>query len=286
VADEHFLRTFGIPLLRGRNFAATDTPDQPTVALVNQALVRRFFPNDDPVGRRVHLGQPGATAVAGSARASADLTVVGVIGDVRNHGLAEPVEPQLIALYRQMPALNFGFKELVVRTSQEPHEITGAIAGELRRRDPEIPLAEVSTVDEMVAQQSSDRRFTTALLGAFAALGVVLAIVGVYGLVSCLVAERTHEIGVRIAIGAQRANVVWLVMRPALTTGAIGAALGLLGAWELRQLLDTLVFGVSTADPVTYIGGAALLLAAVAGATVLPVRRATRVDPIVTLRHE
>lgn len=286
VADEHFVSTFGIPVLRGRNFAPADTPDRPTVALVNQTLVRRFFPSGDPIGKRVHLGQPGTNPIAGSPRASADLTIVGVIGDVRNHGLADPADPQLIALYRQMRALNFGFKELVVRTSQEPYAIRTAVADELRRMDPDMPLAEVSTVDDMVVQQTSDRRFTTLLLGMFAGLGVVLAIVGVYGVISYLVGERTHEIGVRMALGARHSTVIWLVMRPAIGMAAAGAALGLGGAWELRQLIDSVLFGVSTTDPPSYIGATTLMLAAIVAATAIPARRATRVDPVLALRDE
>jgi putative ABC transport system permease protein len=286
VADEHVLATYGIPLIAGRNFAPTDTPDRTNVAVVNQTLVQRFFPNENPIGKRVHLGQPGTSPVAGSARASVDLTIVGVMGDVRNRGLAEPVEPQVIALYRQIPALNFGFKEIVVRTSQEPHAIAAALADALRRMDPEMPLAEVATIDELIGQQTSDRRFTTALLGIFAVLGIVLAIVGVYGVISYLVSERRHEIGLRMALGARRGNVIWIVMRPSLVMGGIGTALGLAGAWEMRQIADALVFGVSTADPATYAGGAAILLVAVIAATAIPARRATRVDPMVALRGE
>ena len=284
VADEHLLATYGIRLLAGRDFAPTDTAERPPVALINQTLARRFFPNEDPIGRRVHLGEPGTTPVAGSARASVDFTIVGVMSDVRTRGLAEPPEPLAIALYRQVPALNFGFKEIVVRTSQDPHAVVTALADVLRRMDPDMPLAEVATIDELIVQQTSDRRFTTALLGVFAGLGIALAIVGVYGVISFLVVERTHEIGLRMALGARRGTVVWFVMRPALTMAAVGAALGLAGAWELRRAIESLVFGVSSSDPATYAGGAALLLAAVVAATAIPARRATRVDPMVALR--
>ena len=286
VADEHLLSTLGIPLLRGRNFAATDTPTEPTVALVSQSLARKFFRGGDPIGTRVHLGDPGVTPVAGSSRASMDATIVGVIGDVRNRGVGNPPEPQLIVLYRQAPALNFGFKELIVRTTQDPNAIVAAVANQLRRMDPDMPLAEVSPVNELISRQTSDRRFTTTLLTLFAVLGVVLATVGVYGVVSYVAAERTHEIGVRVALGARRRDVLWLVMRPALAMAGVGAALGLSGAWTLRRLLDTLVFGISTADPMTYGGGSLLLLATVLAAALVPAWRATRVDPIVTLRFE
>lgn len=286
VADEHLLATYGAPLLRGRNFAPSDTPSQPPVAMVNATLARRFFPNDDPVGEKIHLGEPGLVPVRDDSRASLDLRIIGVYGDVRNAGLAKPVEPQVLVLYRQVPALNFGFKDIVVRTSQEPHAIVGAMADELRRMDPEIPLAETDTVDEIIVRQTSDRRFTTALLGIFAFLGIALSVIGVYGVLASLVSERVHEIGIRRALGAQHGNIVWLVLQPALVMGGIGAAIGLGCAWALREIMNKLVFGISTADPVTFLAGAALLLIAVIAATLVPAWRATRVDPMVALRYE
>ena len=286
VADEHLLATYGAPLLRGRNFAPSDAPSEPPVAMVNATLAQRFFMNQDPVGKKIHLGEPGLVPVSHDTRASLDLTIVGVYGDVRNEGLAKPVEPQVLVPYRQVPALNFGFKDIVVRTSQEPHAIIGAMANQLRRMDPEIPLAEPDTIDEIIAHQTSDRRFTTALLGIFAVLGIALSVIGVYGVLMSLVAERTHEIGIRRALGAQHQNIVWLVLEPALVMGGIGAAIGLGSAWALREVMNKLVFGISTGDPTTFAAGAVLLLIAVIAATMVPAWRATRVDPMVALRDE
>ena len=286
VADEHLLAAYGAPLLRGRNFAPSDTPAEPPVAMVNATLARRFFANEDPVGKRIHLGEPGLVPVRDDSRASLDLTIIGVYGDVRNAGLVKPIQPQVLVLYRQVPALNFGFKDIVVRTSQDPHAIVGAMTDELRRLDPEIPLAETDTIDEIIVHQTSDRRFTTLLLGIFAVLGMVLSVIGVYGVLASLVAERVHEIGIRRALGAQHENIVWLVLEPALVMGGVGAAIGLGAAWALREAMNNLVFGISTADPVTFGAGAALLLMAVVVATVVPAWRATRVDPMIALRHE
>jgi putative ABC transport system permease protein len=286
VADEHLLATYGAPLLRGRNFAPSDTPTAPSVAMVNATLARRFFANEDPVGKKIHLGEPGLVPLPHDTRANSDLTIIGVYGDVRNEGLAKPVEPQVLVLYRQVPALNFGFKDIVARTSQEPHAIVAAMGHELQRLDPEIPLAQTDTIDEIIAHQTSDRRFTTALLGIFAVLGIALSVIGVYGVLASLVTERAHEIGIRRALGAQHDNIVWLVLEPALVLGGIGVAIGIGCAWALRQVMSKLVFGVSTADPVTFVSGAALLLIAVIAATILPAWRATRVDPMVALRDE
>ena len=286
VTDEHFLPTLGVPLVRGRNFAASDSETSTPVALINQTAMRRFFSGEDPIGRRVHLGIPGRTPIAGSAELSADLVIVGVIGDMRNQGLKKLPAPQLFALYRQLPAVNFGFKDLMVRTTQDPLSVTSAIRDQLHRLDPDIPLAETMTLDEVVSRQTSDTRFTTVLLVLFAALGTILAVIGVYGVVSYAVSQRTQEIGVRMALGAQTAQVVWLVLRPGIVLGALGVAIGFVGAAATRRLLSTLVFGVSPLDPTTFAAAAGLLLLAVLAACALPARSASRVDPIIALRYE
>ena len=287
LTDEHFLATLEIPLLHGRNFATSDAAGTPVVGLVNQTFVRQYFAREDPLGKRVQLGNPAAIPVPGSAEAAPTyVTIVGVIGDTHNRGLAQPIAPQIICLFRQMPALNFGFKEIVARTSQEPHAIAGAMGQELHRMDADMPLAEIATMDELMIMGTADRRFTTVLLACFAGLGIVLAMVGVYGVIAYLVAERTHEIGIRMALGAQIRNVLWFVARPAMLMSAIGAGLGIAGAWSLRQFLGSMLFGISAVDPVTFLLGGAALLLAVTIAIAAPAWRATHVDPIVALRYE
>jgi putative ABC transport system permease protein len=286
VTDEHFRSTCGIPLLRGRDFATSDTEGRPPVALITQAAAKRFFPGEDPIGRTVHLGMPGDVPPPGSARLSADVTVVGVVGDMRNEGLKEPPSPQVLALYRQLPTVNVGFKDLIVRTARKPTSVAPVIGDRLRRLDPDIPLSEVAAVQEIVSRQTSNTRFTTMLLALFAALGTILALVGVYGVISYAVAQRTHEIGVRVALGARGSEIVWLILRPGIALGAIGAALGLAGAAAARRVLSALLFGISPLDPATFAGATGLLLVAVAAACAIPAIRASRVDPIVALRYE
>jgi putative ABC transport system permease protein len=286
VTDEHFLSTCGIPLVRGRDFAASDRQGGPPVALITQAAVKRFFPGEDPIGRTVHLGKPGDLPPPGSARLSADVTIVGVVGDMRNEGLKQAASPQLLALYRQLPTVNVGFKDLIVRTALKPTSVAPVIAERLRRLDPDIPLSEVAAVREIVLRQTSNTRFTTTLLGLFAALGTILALVGVYGVISYAVAQRTHEIGVRMALGARAGEIVWLILRPGIALGLGGAGVGILGAAAARRVLGSLLFGISPLDPPTFAAAAGLLLFAVAAACAVPAIRASRVDPVVALRYE
>ena len=286
VTDEHFLPTYGIPLVSGRNFEAADSAERPPVALISEAAVRRFFPRENPLGRVVHLGAPGDVPTPGSARISADVTIVGVFRDIRNQGLRDAPAPQIIGLYRQLPTVNVGFKDLGVRTASDPLPIVPAIADRLRRLDPDIPLSEVSTARQIVARQTSNTRFTTTLLGLFAALGTILALVGVYGVISYAVAQRTHEIGVRMALGARRREIVWLILRPGLALGLLGAGAGLAGAVAARRVLSTFLFGISPLDPATFGAAAGLLLFAVGAACAVPAMRASRVDPMIALRYE
>jgi ABC-type antimicrobial peptide transport system permease subunit len=160
------------------------------------------------------------------------------------------------------------------------------IADRLRRLDPDIPLSEVAAVREIVLRQTSNTRFTTTLLALFAALGTILALVGVYGVISYAVAQRTHEIGVRVALGARSGEIVWLILRPGIALGLAGAGLGILGAAAARRVLSSLLFGISPLDPPTFAAAAGLLLFAVAAACAIPALRASRVDPVIALRYE
>ena len=288
VADSHFLRTLGIPLIHGRDFAESDSVATPPVALISEGFKRRYFPTEDPTGRQIHIGPPPFLQIAPGANItdSADVTIIGVMGDFKNAGLALPSEPQITVLYSQHPLVNYGFKDVVIRTAAEPRLLLPEIRRQLHELDPDMPFAEVQTMDEIVEAQTSGQRFTTILLASFAAAGLALAVVGIYGVVSFLVAQRKQELAVRIALGASRARVLWLVLKQGLEMATFGAVIGLLGAWATQKLTSGLLFGVSPVDRVTFAGAAFFLLAAAAIASAIPGARALGIDPARTLRQD
>jgi putative ABC transport system permease protein len=284
VVDAHYSHTLGIPLLRGRDLSDSDRENTPLVALINQAFSARYFPNQDPVGKAIQLHL--ASAMSDGAVYNVRYTIIGVTGNIMNRGVVLPPVPQITTLFRQTPLLNYWFKNLMVRTSVDPLQVAGSIREQLHALDPEVPFAEASTMEQIMTQQAADRRYTTGLLGMFALLGLILSGIGVYGVVSYLVAQRTSEIGLRMALGAQRRDVLWLVIRQGLAMALIGALAGLLAAWLLRQAVSPLVFGISPADPGTFVAAAFLLVTLAAIATYAPARRASAIDPIAALRSE
>jgi len=288
VADSHFLRTLGIPLIHGRDFAESDGVATPAVALISEGFKRRYFPTEDPTGRQIHIGPPPFLQIAPGANItdSADVTIIGVMGDFKNAGLALPSEPQITVLYSQHPLVNYGFKDVVIRTASEPRLLLPEIRRQLHELDPDMPFAEVQTMDEIVEAQTGGQRFTTILLASFAVAGLALAVVGIYGVISFLVAQRKQELAVRIALGASRAHVLWLVLKQGFEMATFGAVIGLLGAWATQKLISGLLFGVSPVDPVTFAGAAFFLLAVAGIASAIPGARALGIDPARTLRQD
>jgi len=288
LADSHYLHTTRIPLLQGRDFSDSDIGKLPRVALVNQAFVDRYMPNVDPVEKELDLGIPGKLlGVPPAPDDQMPLKVVGVIGNVKNLGMARPPAPEIIAFFYQYTSrgYNGGFKFLLARTKGEPTALIPAIRNTLNQIDPDVPLALVRTVEDMMSLQAGDGRFNAILFGVFAGIGMLLAIVGVYGVTSYLIAQRTQEIAVRIALGAQQGSISWLLIKQGIFIGAIGAILGMTGAFILRQGVAKLVYGISPVDPATFIGAAVLLVCFCILAVVVPIKRALRLSPVAAL-HE
>jgi putative ABC transport system permease protein len=288
VVDQHFLRTLGIPLIRGRDFAESDGATSPPVALISEEFKRRYFAKEDPIGRKIHIGPPRSLPVAAEENVTddVDVEIIGVIGDFKNAGLALAPQPQITVLYSQNPLVNGGFKDIVIRTASEPHLVESETRSQLRALDSDLPLAEVQTIDELIERQVGGQRFTTVLLASFAAAGLALAVVGIYGVVSFLVAQRKQEMAVRMALGASRINVLWLVLKQAMEMAAFGAVIGLFGAWAMQRLTSGLLYGISPVDPATFMGAVSFLLAIAAIASAIPAARVSLIDPAGSLRQD
>jgi predicted permease len=289
--DEHYLRTMAIPLIGGRDLAGSDTATSPPVALINEEFARRYFPNQNPVGHEISPGPPPgipAPTLQSFGLSSRRIRIVGVVRNFMNNGVALPPDPQIITLFRQQPALNFGFKDMVVRTAVDPESIVPAVSRELNALDKDIPLGEIRTMEAHMSNQTADTRFTATLLGLFAGLGTILAVIGVYGIVAYLVAQQTRDLGVRVALGASSADIFWLVLRHGLFIGISGVAIGVTGAIAVRQVLLRYLpaSGPSESSPLAIFGTAVAVLVAIGLASTAPARRAVRVDPVQALRSD
>ncbi|MGH9159998.1 MAG: FtsX-like permease family protein, partial [Vicinamibacteraceae bacterium] len=247
------------------------------VVIVNETLARTFYPGEDPLGRRVRPGDEGAW-----------FTIVGVARDVKQGGLAEEIGTELYFNSPQVMAFDEGVRKMnvVVRSSRDPRALFGQIQGTVRRLDASLPVSDLQTMDANVAGSVSRPRFLTLLLTIFAGVALALATVGTYGVLSYSIAQRTKEIGIRMAMGAQGDTVLAMVLLDGLTVAAVGLVLGILGALGLARLLSSLLFGISSTDPTTFVVAPALLALVALAACYLPARRATHVDPMVALRAE
>jgi len=272
-----YLGTMGIPLLRGRALEPRDGADAPAVVLVNQALARRYWPGADPVGSRIRLG--------GAASDAPLRTIVGVVADSVQAGLIDPVRPEVLFPYPQDPVGWYKGTTLVVRTAAAPRLLAEAVKAQVWALGPDLPVTRVRTMEEILAEAVGQDRFKTLLLGLLAGVALLLAAVGIYGVMAYSVGRRAHEIGVRMALGARAAEVFAMVVGQGLRLSALGAALGLVGALGLSRVLAGLLHGVSPTDPGTFAAVTLLLTAVAALACSLPARRAARVDPLVALRE-
>jgi predicted permease len=270
IASPGYFRTMGIPFLRGRDFTNGDHETSPAVAIVNRSLVERLLPGQDPLGQRIRWGRQGRR-----------VEVVGVVGDVRHRGLDARPRPELYVPFRQT---QYGSLTLVVRAAGDPLALAAAVKSQLYAIDPGQPVTALATMKDLLSDSVAGPRFQVTLLGSFAAVALALACVGIYGVISELVAQRTREIGIRLALGGRGADVLGLLLRQGLRLTSLGIALGLAGAFAVTRLLGTLLFEVSPHDPVTYGAVSSLLFAAALLACGVPAWRATRVDPMRALR--
>jgi putative ABC transport system permease protein len=275
-ATPSYFSTLGVPLGAGRFLSPSDRLDTPPVAMINQAFAARYLAGVDPLGQRLMIGSPDRTRPL--------TTIVGVVADYRNNGVTQSVRPEIYIPVRQQTAWNQLF--MLIRTEGSPASILPAARQAVTSLDPEQPVYLIQTLAAAVADSTFQQRMSALLLGIFAAVALVLAAIGIYGVMSYAVSARTQEIGVRLAVGAQRRDVMWLVMRQVLRLSAIGLAIGLLVLVFAGSALESLLFGVRAADPLT-IAIVTLTLAAVAViAAWSPAARASRVDPIQALRTE
>src|SRR5260221_1859867 len=279
VSTPGYFRTFGIPVISGRDFTDHDERTTPGVVIVNEAFARRFFPRENALGKRI-------TPSASNGGKPAPREIIAVVGNVKGRGLnTEPVPEYYIPLTQ----LNFGSMTFCLRTGVDPHSLTSAVRNVVSSMDPDLPLYDIKTMDEYLSASVVTPRFRTMLLEAFAGLALLLTTLGLYGVVAYTVAQRTHEIGVRITLGATRAGVTQMVLRAGFKLTAIGIAIGVVGSLIAARFITSftsLLFGVKPTDTVTFVAVVGVLAAVSLLACYIPARRAAKVDPMIALRYE
>jgi putative ABC transport system permease protein len=273
--SKNYFQTMGIRLMDGRLFDDRDALGSPDVAIVNQTMARTFWGNESPVGRRV---QPGMT--------DPYCTIVGVVEDVKNAGLDKPAGTEIYLPYNQKQGSGLRTGYAVLRAKGDPHSLAGAVRREVQSIDPTIPVADVRLMGDVLSRAQSRPRFLTLLLTLFSGVALLIATVGIYGVISYSVARRSKEFGLRMALGAQSTNILGLVMKQGFVLTVVGVAVGLAAALALTHLMASLLFGIKPTDAITFVSVSALLAAVALGASYIPARRATQVDPIKALRYE
>jgi putative ABC transport system permease protein len=276
-ASPGYFPALGIPLIEGRHLSAADRDGAPLVVVANEAFARQFFPGQSPVGHRVSTNPVDADPHWAE--------IVGVVGSIRQAGLDQDVTPTLYRSYLQEPLPILTRPNLLIRAAGDPALLTSAIRGVMASMDPDQPVFDVKTMEERLSDSLISRRFNAALTGTFAAIATFLAAIGVYGMMSYLVTLRISELGIRLALGARRSQLLVSVFREGIVLSAIGAVIGVAGAMGLSRYLATLLYGVGTHDPGTFAVAVVILVGAVMTACAIPGRRASRTDPVTALRH-
>jgi putative ABC transport system permease protein len=276
VVTPDYFQTMSIPNLKGRSFTEQDRENTPRVIIVNEALASRYWPNENPIAKRLLLFEEGQGKQEW-------LEIVGVVGNVRHKAIEMESMEEVYLPYNQSPG---NFMNLVVRTTSDPASMAPAIRGQVLSVDKDQPVSDIMTMDQRVAKSVAAKRFVMFLLGAFSILALALAAVGIYGVMSYLVTQRTQEIGVRMALGAQRLDVLTLVIKKGMGLAIIGTAIGLVASLALTRLMRSLLFEVTPTDWFTFVIASTVLLIAALLASYIPARRATKVDPLTALRYE
>ena len=269
-----FFATLGIPMVRGREFERGDAVENPRVVVINEAMARREFEGQDAIGQRISFGP-------GPDDQPEWLEVVGVAGNIRQYGVEQEPVPTTYVLHTSSPAQPL---TILVRSAGDPATVAGAIRAGLQSVDAALPITRMRPLDEVIGASLTQRRFNVTLLAVFAGIALILAIAGIYGTVSYAVAQRTQELGIRVALGATRGDVLRLVLWDGLKPVALGLVVGIAGSFLLRSSLDRLVYGVSTSDPTTFLALPVLLAAVAVVASLIPALRASKVDPMTALR--
>jgi putative ABC transport system permease protein len=275
-----YFDALGIPLIRGRHFDRTDGENTPGVVLINETLARTFFPGDDALGKRIKAGLDG----------SAWCTIVGIVRDVKHSGLDAKDKPETYYHYLQVPPPWMSFVEgtmtAALRTNAEPASLAAAARGEVQKMDTSLAVFNLHTMESLLDSSLAQPRFRTALLGAFAGVALILAAIGLYGVTAYSVARRINELGVRMALGARKIDVLKLILGQAVMLAALGVGIGLVLALGATRVISKLLFGVNSADPLTFAATALLILVIALAASLIPALRAIKVDPMVALRYE
>jgi putative ABC transport system permease protein len=271
-ATSNYFRTMEVPLRKGRLFTDTDRPESPHVVVIGETMARQYFGDQDPIGKRMLVG-----------RQQQPFEIVGIVGDMRNLGLTAAPRAAIYVPYAQWtwPRMN-----LVVRTDGQPLGMAAAVRSQIQAIDPNEPVIQIQSMNQVIDGWVAQPRLTMILSACFATIALLLAAIGIYGVMSYSVTKRTHELGIRMALGAQTGQVLRLVVRSGMTLAIIGLALGLTGAFALTRLMNSLLFGVAPTDAVTFAIVSAVLMGVALLACYIPARRATKVDPLVALRHE
>jgi putative ABC transport system permease protein len=268
-----YFKAMGIPLLKGRDFTERDNADSPRVVIINETMANTLFPGEDPVGKRLHITMDEEIF----------REIVGVVGDVKQNGLDKQTRNQTYEPFAQEPST---VMSLIVRSSGNPAGLIGAIRAEVLALDKDLPLNSARTLPDIISASVAQQRFSMLLLCVFATVALVLAAVGLYGVMSYSVTQRTHEIGIRMALGASKRDVLRLVVGQGTALAVTGVGIGLAGSVLLTRLMAGLLFGVSATDPLTYLLIALLLTGVALVASFIPARRAAKVDPMIALRYE